>query len=217
MKNRLSFQIVLVLVTVVVGVLLLKNKNPSAPANNQISFENSNVGEKTIQEKEVVVGNQTRGSTQEIKSVDVKKCASFVTTTSNLDLVLKEITSNISFQPSLEMNEYQLTGPNAEEIVIQEMPHEVPKDQIRVFKMAADGLPDRVKDFPNAGSSLNGKLDGALSLGKLNKKIEKYQALNKEGQQLNYEIEQGRVARISFVKGKSQLLCEEGSCSCNEF
>lgn len=187
--------------------------SPNAPNTSSLPKATPQSGEKKVYDK-------TPALTADIYKNDLKPCAPFLENykSDSLEFVLKQIKKNENFEQDLpEMIEYQLLTEKNEEIVVQKTPSEEKKDQVKVFKIATDGFPDRVKEFPNSTLAVDLKLQGALTLGKIIKEIDKYQALNISGANLFYEVENEKVTRISFTKGKAQLLCEQLSCVCKSF
>ncbi len=222
MKNKIAFQVVILIAVTIVGVLIFKNKKSVAPqitSDDQV-IDFSDPKSKLGLEEETTVYRAQNSANQKVVDVDLKKCASFLVYSSgnSLESAQQQIKTNIQFQSDeLEMTEFQLRSATGDEIIVQNNSNEEKKDQVRVFTMAKDGLPDRVKDFPNANQSRELKLEGALTLGRLIKKIEKFRAVSDSGKEMFYEVEEGKTIRISLTEGKNQLLCEDLKCSCNQF
>lgn len=156
---------------------------------------------------------------KKINNISLEKCGSYLKEidTNNFNTVLNEIIKkNNLLEPKLDMTEYQLQTKSNEEIVVQHIPSEEDRNIIRVFKMADDGFPDRIKEFPNANGEIKLRLQGALSLGALIKKIEKLKTKSKH-QELMVEKSNNAITRVDFINGKNQLICEDQLCECHQF
>lgn len=223
MKNKIAFQVVMLIAVTIIGVLIFKNKKSVAPqitgfSDQAIDFSDPKA--KLNSAEQTTVFRAQNSAKKMVVDVELKKCAAFLNYSNgnSLETARQQIKANVQFQSEeLEMTEYQLTSTANEEIIVQNNLNEEIKDQVRVFKMAKDGLPDRIKNFPNANLSRDLKLEGALTLGRLVKKIEKFRAITDTGQEMFYEVEAGKTVLLSFLTGKKQLLCEDMSCTCNEF
>ncbi len=220
-KNNWAFQILIVAAVALVGTLVLKNKKP-APLEKlkEVSVDFSDPSAKSAAVANSVRVGATNPTAQKVLTVDLQRCAPFLSGGESLQLedIYQQIKSSMQFQNEvLEMTEYELRSDKNEDLVIQDNSYEEKKDQIRVFKIAQDGLPDRIKDFPNATLSKDLRLEGALTLGRLTKKTEKYQALSASGANLFYESAAGKIIRLSLTTGRNQLQCEEQVCSCNQY
>ena len=223
MKNKIAFQVVILIAATIIGVLIFKNKKSVAPqitSSNGEVIDFSDPKAKRNLEEQTTVYRAQNSANKKVVDVELKKCVAFLdySNGNSLETARQQIKANVQFQSDeLEMTEHQLRSAADDEIIVQSNPNEEKKDQIRVFKMAKDGLPDRVKNFPNANLSRDLKLEGALTLGRLVKKIEKFRATTATGQEMFYEIEEGKTVRLSLTQGKNQLICEELKCSCNQF
>ncbi len=154
-----------------------------------------------------------------IEADSLAACGSFLSAASsaNLNKTVETILQQSTEKEILELTEYQLLTSDQREMIVQLTPDEEPKNKIRVLRVAEDGFPDRIKNFPNAKGSPEDQLQGAISLGTLQNKIEKYSVNQGNGIQLKFEKSQNQVLRINYSNGRNQLLCEEAKCSCQSF
>lgn len=217
MINKKSTPIILIVLAVASTVLFMKNKSMPQTKLGPLVLEN----EESVAEDIVVKkATPTVLKKMQFSSENLKKCADFLSEKSatNLEQTLQQIKTRFHLTEKLEITEYQLFGPNNEQIVVQNIPQEEMKNKIRVFKTAADGFPDRIKDFPNAAAgSIEDRLQGALTLGRLQLKIDKYQAISSSGTKLDYDKSENKITKINLSQGRTQLTCEQGQCSCERF
>lgn len=209
--------LIVLIAAIVVGFFYFKNKSTrqSAPA---VPMETDFLGEPLeLPNKPIKIRLESTPAPKSIQSSDLKKCGHFLTSSSadNLEATVLEIKKTLMAEETLELTEYQLRGGDNAEIIVQQTPNEEPKNQIRVFKLAADGFPDRIKKFPNSSDDSQSQLAGALTLGTQKNKIEKYQIIKPQAE-LRYDKTENKIVRISFLQGKFQLICEEQTCSCQE-
>jgi hypothetical protein len=162
-------------------------------------------------------------SVKNLKPQNLEKCASFLKTAaesekSTLEKTLAQIKEHYQISnEAIDSTEYQLLTRSNEELVVQHIPNEEQKNKVRVFKTGPDGFPDRIKTFPHSAEAEDLRLIGALSLGTLNKKIEKYKTENNDRSILTYEKSNGEITRLDFINGRNQLICEDQLCQCHEF
>lgn len=177
----------------------------SEPLKINIKVDQPNVTEKKI--------NKT------IVTTDLKKCGDFLNqqSSSDFDAVLMLIKKRFSSNEILELIEYQLRTDDQQEVIVQQNLHEENKNQVRVFKSGEDGFPDRVKIFPNFDGNLQQRLEGALTLGRLERKIDKYSFTSNDGSQVRFEKQQNRITRIDYTSRRNQLICEDKSCACTTY
>ena len=177
------------------------------------------------QTKEVAVVKSAETTTRKnLKTENIEKCAPFLNQTqlaggaSILDQALEKIKQHYGITDDrIDLTEYQLRTRANEEIVVQNIPAEEVKNQIRIFKTAADGFPDRIKKFPNYAGTVNERLAGALTLGTLEKTVEKFRTTNADQSSVSYEKSDGKISRVEYSKGRTQLVCEDGQCACQMF
>lgn len=152
---------------------------------------------------------------------EIEKCAPFLKISDQTNLfsqTLDQLKMKYGItKEEVDMTEYQLMTKSNEELVIQHIPSEESKNQVRVFKTAADGFPDRIKKFPNSNASEKLRLKGALTLGTLTKQIEKFKIVNADRSVLAYEKSNNEITRLDFTIGRNQLICEDQRCQCHEF
>ncbi|OFZ28521.1 MAG: hypothetical protein A2622_05345 [Bdellovibrionales bacterium RIFCSPHIGHO2_01_FULL_40_29] len=218
MTSRRILQIISVIFVIsLVGVLFVKTNKPGP--HTSVHHKNLDFSEGVVRLDSLpeTIVRSRKGSIKKIQEVDISKCTGFIDPQKNYETILNQIKRNTSLQEQkLEMIEYQLLNQDSKEVIIQKNINKAPADQVRVFILSEDGFPTRVKTFPNSRRSLEKKLAGALSLGVVTKKIEKYQALGQSGEQLFIEIENRKITRINYIQNQIQLLCEENTCSCNQ-
>lgn len=154
-----------------------------------------------------------------IEKADLTACGRFLNNQSalNLNETVQTIMKQSSHKETLERTEYQLISNDNREIIVQHTPDEESKNKIRVLRVANDGFPDRIKNFPRSKGSTEDQLQGALTLGVLKNKIEKYSVMQESGVLLKFDKSQNQVIRINYSNGRNQLLCEESKCSCHSF
>ncbi|MBC7464845.1 MAG: hypothetical protein H7256_02540 [Bdellovibrio sp.] len=228
-KNRYLIPIFIL----ILGMAIFMEKMAVRSTNKKSSSEQTEVekvdptktdfvGEPIEQKtKEIQVQAASASPAQTIKVQEFGKCASFLKINSQGDSAsqaLEQIKSHYDLvKDVVDMTEYQLRTRSNEELVVQHIPGEEIKNQVRIFKTADDGFPDRVKKFPNSNGSEKQKLMGALTLGERTKKIEKYKVVNSDRSVLAYEKSEGVVTRVDFTNGKNKLICEDQRCQCHEF
>lgn len=228
-KNRYLIPIFIL----ILGMAIFMEKMAVKSTNEKISSE-KNTNEKVdttktdflgepVEQKSVSVPVKAAAANppQQLKVQDFEKCASFLKINSGGDglaQTLEQLKSHYGLvNDVIDMTEYQLRTRSNEELVVQHIPGEEVKNQVRVFKTAGDGFPDRIKKFPNSNGSEKLKLSGALTLGEVTKKIEKFKVLNADRSVLAYEKSEGAVTRVDFTNGKNKLICEDQLCQCHEF
>ncbi len=154
-----------------------------------------------------------------LTAVDLKKCGDFLTQQSGNDLnaMFMQIKKRLASVEILELTEYQLRASDQQEIIVQQNPREESKNQVRVFKAGDDGFPDRLKNFPNSDGNPEQRLEGALTLGKLIRKIDKFSLVSNDGAQVRLEKQNNEITRIDFTSGHNQLICEDKLCACTTY
>ncbi len=122
--------------------------------------------------------------------------------------------ANLS-NPRLELEHYELRTKEAKQVVVQMIPGEEPKDQVRVFSISEeDGLPDRIHEFPNAKSEIAERIKGALTLGELVQKNETTQQQGALGELLEIEKFKDKVLRIRYSEPDLDFSCDNAKCEC---
>ncbi len=120
--------------------------------------------------------------------------------------------------PVIEMERYELKTNEDADLVVQYIPSEEPKNEVRVFNISKeDGLPDRVHEFPNSTAAAAKKLDGALSLGKIMQKNETFRQEGLRGETLEIEKSNNAILKIRYSEPGIEFTCNEIKCKCLTF
>ncbi|MFZ3230073.1 MAG: hypothetical protein WA160_07705 [Pseudobdellovibrio sp.] len=227
MKNL--FKVVSVIITIGIGFLFLMQKsNFNSATKNEIHKVDTNLVDflgEPIEEKTVPLTIKAIATkevpTKTIKQQELQNCVAFLSSdgSAGFEHVLEEIRQHAqTINEVIDLTEYQLRTKANEELVVQHIPLEETKNQVRVFKMSEDGFPDRIKKFPNYDASIPLRLQGALTLGALEKKIVKYKAVQTDGRNaFLFEITNDEITKIDFTNGRNQLICEDNRCQCLQF
>lgn len=122
--------------------------------------------------------------------------------------------SNLS-SPHLELEQYELKSSTDEQIIVQMVPGEELKDQVRAFLISkADGLPDRIHHFPQAKAEISKRLQGALTLGQLIQKNETTHQDGTLGELLEIEKNKDQILRVRYSEPGLEFSCDENKCEC---
>ena len=205
----------------IITAVLFPKKNKSAEIQKESTSQAHNVLDS------VTVGriNTATKSNVSVKAPAIVEksnltaCGSFLANQngSNLDETVQLILKQSSQKETLERTEFQLLSKDQKEIVVQLTPDEEPNNKVRVLRVASDGFPDRIKNFPHVKGTIEDQLQGALSLGTLKNKIEKYSVIQGNGIQLKFEKSNNHVVRINYSNARNQLVCEDAKCICQTF
>lgn len=225
MKKTNRYLIPIFILIVGLSVFMERQAQQSSVEKEKINTAETDFLGEPIEKKTepVLVKAAATKPAQEVKEQSFEKCASFLKVepsaeATQLAAMLSQIKKHYAITNEVvDLTEYQLHTRSNEELVVQHIPTEEPKNQVRVFKTAADGFPDRIKDFPNSGGTEELRLEGALTLGSISKKIEKFKIVNHDRSVLAYEKSNDEITRIDFTSGRNQLVCEDQQCSCHEF
>lgn len=215
--DKVSTVVVIAVIFVTTSFLLYRNRShktePVVEAHNVLQSET--VGRVNL------VTKTTSGEKPPavVVAANLSACGKFLSAQSgsHFNETVKTILQHVSGKETLELTEYQLVTSDQRELIVQHTPDEETKNKIRVLRVAADGFPDRIRNFPRSEGPVEDQLQGALSLGVLKNKIEKYSAADASGSVLKIEKSQNQIVRISYSQGRNQLLCEEAQCTCQSF
>lgn len=204
---------------IILAAILFFKKNKSAQEQSK------NVAHNVLQSVTVGRVNSAAKNTVQgkapaiVEAPSLAACGYFLSNQSgaNLDETVNTILNQSSQKEILERTEYQLIANDQREIVVQFTLDEEPKNKVRVLRIADDGFPDRIKNFPSSKGSVEDQLQGALTLGTLKNKIEKYSVNQGNGILLKFEKSKNKVVRINYSNGRNQLLCEDAKCLCQTF
>ncbi len=100
-------------------------------------------------------------------------------------------------------------------MAVQYIPDDEKKNQVRVFEISkADGLPDRIHDFPSASAAVEKRLEGALSLGALVQKTITTQQEGGQGETLEIEKTKDTTSRVRYSEPGLEFSCDGNKCEC---
>ncbi len=117
--------------------------------------------------------------------------------------------------PLLNEETFELETADKKNLVVQHIPQEENKNIVRVFSInPADGLPDRIKDFPNMAADVSLRLKGALSLGSLKGKSSSTVQNAYDGSMLSLEEKDNKIIRIHLITNNFDFECKNQSCVC---
>ncbi len=117
--------------------------------------------------------------------------------------------------PSLTLEQYDLRTADNQNLVVQHIPGEELKDQVRLFSISAeDGMPDRIYDFPAAKSEISKRLQGALTMGALVLKKETTEQSGPNGERLEIEKSKDAILGIRYSEVGLEFSCFENKCKC---
>ncbi len=144
------------------------------------------------------------------------KCFKSGPTSDTFAGVLQFIKKRINFSDPITISEnYELISASQKEIVVQYISQEEDKNKVRVFTInAKDGLPDRLKEFPNSDSSAETRLVGALSLGQLKNKTTSTTQNAYDGSVLNLDQSNDQIIRIHLMTNSFDFECKNQNCFC---
>lgn len=137
----------------------------------------------------------------------------FGRTYTDLDTLAAELRSLGKFDsPTVLEERWELESTEDRRMVVLRIPGE--SDPIRVFDIGPDGLPDRRRDFPEAGAEPERRLKGALSLGKVLRTTVTKSSTSRDGRSLIQETEDRRTVAVRWSDGRVHFDCSEEKCEC---
>lgn len=221
-KNRYLIPIFILIVGL--SLFILKQ----APTLEQKKTNDSNFQEQLeknlppLQHKPVRAEDAAGRAALEAKARPLQICAPFLTDQQGEQKpLIKTLQKFRDFYhidvEALELSEYQLKTNTGESIVVHHDPAEENKSRVRVFKIASDGLPDRVYKFPRMDEAESKQLEGALSMGTVFKKTDKYKIVNHDGTILLFDRTNDVISKIDFTDGRNQMICENQLCQCQSY
>lgn len=218
--SRNKILLVVVLATVIGVATYLKQKT------NETSIylsEEAHI-EKRLEDIKVPAKMQTYAALADTSAADreqaiqieFKKCFNKEIKLQSLEGVKSALLQQRDFSaPALSEENFELTTDDKRNLVVQHIPMEENRNKVRVFLInPADGLPDRIKDFPNSEAELALRLKGALSMGTVKTKTTSTTQNSYDGSLLSMDLENEKVVRIHLITTSFDFECKEQSCQC---
>ncbi len=117
--------------------------------------------------------------------------------------------------PILNEENYELVTADNANLIVQHIPQEENKNQVRVFSInPTDGMPDRIKDFPYSGGDVSLRLKGALTLGTIKGKTSSTIQNAYDGSMLSLENRDDKIIRLHLITNNFDFECKNQSCIC---
>lgn len=117
--------------------------------------------------------------------------------------------------PSLSEESFELVTDDHKNLVVQHIPMEDSSNKVRVFSInPEDGMPDRIKDFPQNSAEISLRLKGALSLGVVKSKTTSTTQTSYDGSMLSIDEKDNKVVRLHLITTAFDFECKDQSCQC---
>lgn len=119
--------------------------------------------------------------------------------------------------PAIDIERYSLVDSENKKMVVEHIPSEEFKNQVRVFKInPVDQMPDRVWDFAHSNSeNKDVRLSGALSVGKVVEKSETTRQLGANNELLLLESSNSKITKLTFSQQGMEFFCQTANdCKC---
>ncbi len=211
MRNRRPF---LYLGLIFLGAIVLVSIRETKENAQQKNFQSSEKAAATMLE-------QTKKDS-DIKTAEstiqdqFKKCFKRGKKLENIEDVLKTILQQQDYSPAVISEEsYELTTSDNNNLVIQVIPQEEDKNQVRVFSISqSDGLPDRIKEFPESNAPPPIRLKGALSLGTMKSKSRSITQTSYDGSMLSIDTKNEKTVRLHLITKNFEFECKNQNCLC---
>lgn len=222
-KSKLYVLVIVIAAAVTAAWLLnLKNQDPNLESSNQKEkrLEDISVPAKVSGTSAVTgataVGSDVKVSPREQIQEEFQKCFKKETSAENLESMKAVLLQQKDYSsPTLSEENYELVGQNNQNLVVQYIPLEENENKVRLFSInPADGLPDRIKDFPQYGSEVSLRLKGALSMGTIKSKSTSTTQSSYDGSMLSIEQKDDKVVRLHLMTNGFDFECKDKSCLC---
>lgn len=213
-RQGLSYKILISILGVIVLIFIFKNKN------NNAASENSPIEVMATNE---IIENKPANSPLEknylTQEQEIQKCFSDYSSSDRLDELKNKLIQAYSLpEPEIDFEEYRMIGMNNESYRIHYDKNAPRNEVIRVYQIGADEMPDIIKNYPGSKSAQsNEQLDGALTLGTLQRKIIKMKTQSSEAVVLEYDEESREATSLRFVDQKNELVCNTNICHCKQY
>lgn len=161
------------------------------------------------------IGSATTISVSNIQE-EFQKCFKKETSAQSLESMKSVLLQQKDYSsPSLSEENYELVSKDNQNLVVQYIPMEENENKVRVFSInPADGLPDRIKDFPQNSGEISLRLKGALSMGSVKSKTVSTTQSSYDGSMLSIEQKDDKVIRLHLITNGFDFECKELSCQC---
>lgn len=184
--------------------LVLPEKKDQAQASNQNQL---------VASGDAAVANIEKGKNiQE----EFKKCFKKETSVQTLEDMKENLLQQKDYsKPSVDEENYNLVTNEGQNLVVQHIPLEENENKVRVFSInPTDGLPDRIKDFPQNSAEVSLRLKGALGMGSIKSKTISTIQSAYDGSLLSIDQKDEQVIRIHLITTSFDFECKEQSCLC---
>ena len=215
MKKNHIFLLLCAFVAAVAAVVLLNSKKEVAVDKlKNIQLDRKSVVAAT-DIKTAIPSNELQSSASKIQ-IEFKKCFKKETKVENLENMKSTLLQQKDYSsPVLNEENFELETADKKNLVVQHIPQEENKNKVRVFSInPTDGLPDRIKDFPNVGAEVSLRLKGALTLGTLKSKTSSTIQNAYDGSMLSLEEKDDKIVRIHLITTTFDFECKNQSCVC---
>ncbi len=162
-----------------------------------------------------VISSSTPVSSNRIQDEFIK-CFSKETSAQNLETLKNVLLQQKDYSsPTLSEENFELVGKDNQSLVVQYIPMEENQNRVRVFSInPADGLPDRIKDFPQINAEVSLRLKGALSMGSVKSKTTSTTQSSYDGSMLSIDQKDEKIIRLHLITSGFDFECKDQTCQC---
>lgn len=161
------------------------------------------------------IGSATAVSSNQIQE-EFQECFKKETSAQSLEAMKTVLLQQKDYSnPTLSEESYELIGKDNQILVVQYIPLEENENKVRVFSInPADGLPDRIKDFPQNSSEVSLRLKGALGMGSIKSKTTSTTQSSYDGSMLSIDQKDDKVIRLHLITNGFDFECKDQGCQC---
>lgn len=223
MKKNTKYILIIFFAAIAIVAWLLNIKNETAAlekvAVNKKKLEDLSLSNQNSDGNKISEGNavkSTKGVSVGRIQDEFQKCFKKETTAQNLESIKTVLLQQKDYsRPSLSEESYELVSQDNQSLVVQYIPMEENENKVRVFSInPQDGLPDRIKDFPQNSAEVSLRLKGALSMGSVKNKTTSTIQSSYDGSMLSIDQKDNKVIRLHLITSGFDFECKDESCQC---
>lgn len=220
MKKNTKYIFLIILAAAVTAAWLMNLKNAPIGSENETQAE-KRLEDLSLPQVKNEIEEASTDSTNAAGAISLmhdeyRKCFKKETSIQNLELMKTALLQQKDYsKPSLNEESYELVGNDKQELVVQYIPQEENENKVRVFAInPKDGLPDRIKDFPQNAGEISVRLKGALTMGSIKSKTVSTTQSAYDGSLLSIDQKDDKIIRIHLITSGFDFECKEQSCLC---
>ena len=210
MKSKKAFLFIAATIVFLITIVSLKQKRTTIEKSE---LEQIQIAKSATSSESTTMSPE---KSEHVVQLEFKKCFKKQVQSEDLQEIMAELLRQKDYAPPILSEEsYELQTIDDKSLVVQVLPEEEEKNKVRVFAInKLDGLPDRIKDFPEVNSPFVQKLNGALSLGTLKSKGVSTNQMAYDGSMLSIDKKDEKVVRLHLITKSFEFECKNQSCLC---